>query len=551
VHVQGCKAKIWREKRRWAWPHRACPPQVWQRQAWQRQAWRALFLTVTGIFYAAASRFVGGTIKQPRTLGLALACMMAMPLAGCITEREGNVELPRVAPLPPPSERGSSFETGALREHKRLVASLGGELRAPAIERVANDVLAKLAAASLSDGGPGNYRLTLLNSPSVNAFALPTGHMYVTRGLLALANDTSELAAVLAHEMAHVTANHANSRSERELRSALLSRVASDVLNNTSSSEASQTQSQADLAGFSRAQELEADRIGVRTLAKAGFDPYGAVRFLNSLGRNSASRAPLLTERSGGRQNDFMSTHPTTPERIEAALASARQIAAPGIGQSEQTRYLATLDGLTFGEDPASGVVRGRRYLNPTLKIGFMAPEGFVMEPGVQAVIGVHPSGEQVLRFDRLEANDNTPEQAVASGWIEGVKLDTIESFTANGLAGATATGRGQEWTFRFAAIRSGNSMFRLIFAARNDFIEADRGFRAATTSLRILTTEEASRIASLRVRIVAAQAGDRAESLAARMTGVDRPLERFLILNGLERSQALLPGQSYKIVTD
>lgn len=500
--------------------------------------WRSRFLLT----------LAGGCGHIPSSRALCVL-IIALPLAGCITDRDNAGAPPKIAPLPPPSERGTSLETASAREHKRLVASLGGEMRAPAVERIASDVTARLASAAASEGGPGTYRLTLLNSPSVNAFALPTGDMYVTRGLLALANDTSELAAVLAHEMAHVTANHAGSRQERELRSALVSRVVANILNDTSSSEALQTQSRADLAGFSRAQELEADRIGIRILAKAGFDPYGAVRFLNSLGRNAASRAALVGEQ--GTRPDFLSTHPSTPERISLAMTSARQVSAPGLGDSDRTRYLAALDGLSYGDDPAGGVVRGRRYLNPTLGMTFTAPDGYVMEVGSQAVIGIMPAGNQALRFDRLDAEGGTPEQAISSGWIDGVKIEAIEPMTVNGLTGATAIGRGEDWTFRFVAIRKDNSLYRLIFAARNGFAEADKGFRATMMSVRALTQDEVSRIVPLRVRILTAQPGDTAESMATRMSGVDRPFERFLILNGLERGRALTPGQGYKIVTD
>ncbi len=480
--------------------------------------------------------------------GLTVLLLVA-PLTGCLGLPRSDGP-PAIAPLPPVVQRGGLFEGAAAREHRRLAASFGGEMRAPGVERIAAEVAGRLAPVAGAEGGPTSYRVTLLNSPSVNAFALPTGDLYLTRGLLALANDTSELAAVIAHEMAHVAANHAISRAERELRSALVTRVVAEVLNDPGSSDLIQVASRADLAGFSRAQELEADKIGVRLVAKAGFDPYGAVRFLNALGRHSASRSAFL----GDRQNavaEFLSTHPSTPERIALAMSAAREISAPGMGKADRAAYLAAIDGLAYGEDPSGGVVRGRLYLNTRLSVAFAAPEGYLMEAGPQAVIGLRPSGGEALRFDRLDADGIDPEVALGTGWIDGVILSKPERLTIGGLPAATVTGKGQDWQFRFVAIRHGESLYRLIYAAKERFHEADRGFRASMASFRPMSPDEIARVRPLRLRVMTAQAGDSAEALATRMTGVDRPLERFLILNGLERGQALVPGQGYKIVTE
>ncbi len=136
---------------------------------------------------------------------------MALLLAGCAFD---NSRLPDTAPLPPAAPRLTGLDRAASREHQQLVTALGGEYRNARAEQLLQQVVAKLAPAS--DRPAESYRVTILNSPTVNAFALPTGNVYVTRGLLALANDTSEIAGVLAHEIAHVTARHAVARAEME-----------------------------------------------------------------------------------------------------------------------------------------------------------------------------------------------------------------------------------------------------------------------------------------------------------------------------------------------
>ncbi len=176
--------------------------------------------------------------------------------------------------------------------------------------------------------------MTILNSPAINAFALPTGQLYITRGLIALANDTSELSSVLSHEMAHVIARHAAIREDQARQAAIVSRVVTDIGADPELSALALARSKLTLASFSRAQEFEADGIGVGIAARAGFDPFGAVRFLTSMERNAALRA--TRSRNDPRSLDFLSSHPATPERVQNAQANARQFTSPGAGERDR-----------------------------------------------------------------------------------------------------------------------------------------------------------------------------------------------------------------------
>src|SRR5665213_2588851 len=160
-------------------------------------------------------------------------------------------------------------------EHSRIVAAYGGVFHDTKVEQMLVPVVSRIVASSDRPDIP--YRITILNSPAINAFALPGGYLYVTRGLLALANDSSEVAAVLAHEMGHISANHAAARQalERQVLTVSNTGDASDP-----SSQVALAAGQRTLASFSRQQELEADAIGIRTIGKAGYDPYAAARFL-------------------------------------------------------------------------------------------------------------------------------------------------------------------------------------------------------------------------------------------------------------------------------
>jgi predicted Zn-dependent protease len=474
---------------------------------------------------------------------------MALPallLAACFGDQSSLLP-PLDQPGGEAAPRVASLQRGTDREHLRLLQAFGGEYRAGNVRAVLEEIVARLAKAS--DGQIGNYEITILNSPIVNAFALPTGRLYVTRGLLALANDTSEIASVMAHEIAHVTARHATERAEMELESALVGQVVAQVLNDPTTGAAVQASSKLSLAKFSRQQELLADQISVRNIAKAGYDPYGAGRFLVSLGRNTAFRAGR--EGGGDKKLDILSSHPSTPERVAAVTSAARQIGAPGIGEREAGRWLTAIEGIAFGDDPADGVVRGRRYLNSALRIAFTAPEGFELEAAREMVVGVGGDGAQALRFDSVALKPGqTLESYVASGWIDGVTTGNVESVTIGGLPAAVTTGKGTDWRFRLAAIQAGSRVYRFILAAKGE-TDPERAMRAVLDSFRSLTPAEAQSVRPMQIRLASAAEGETPASLVGRMATHDRPQELFLILNGIERGGRLNPGQRYKIVTE
>lgn len=257
--------------------------------------------------------------------------VVAVALAACQLTGSANLNSQKRGSL----RSGLGSDVGA-REHPRVVATYGGVYGDSKAEIAVAKVVGGLVAAS--EAPDVHYRVTLLNSPAVNAFALPGGYLYVTRGLLALSNDTSELAAVLAHEMAHVSARHAIKRQRQAEEAEFVTKVMSNIGKDQQAIDATVKEKQLQFARFSQEQELEADDVGVRTLAGAGYDPYAAARFLNTMGQ-FARYQQLGGETSSA--PDFLSSHPNTPDRIQRAVRSARQIGAPGIGLNGRADYLA------------------------------------------------------------------------------------------------------------------------------------------------------------------------------------------------------------------
>lgn len=479
-------------------------------------------------------------IERGAALRLAASLVLAGLVSACARGEKAEM-LTASVPVEAPKVIGPAV--AASQEHQRIIDAYGGAYSDPRLEKFVGDIATRLAAAS--DRPDITYRVTILNSPSVNAFALPNGQLYVTRGLLALANDTSEFAAVIAHEMSHVVARHGVQRADQEKQAVLVSRVVSDVLSDPKAGELALAKSKIALASFSRSQELEADRLGVRTLAKAGYDPYGASRFLTALGNQSQ----LAPSASRDQNLDFLSSHPSTPERVSLAVSAARQFGAPGITKSDRDAYLAAIDGLVFGDDPVQGVARGRWFVHPTLGFKFMAPDGFVFDNGAEAVLGVSPDG-RALRLDsvRLDASQSL-EQYLASGWIEGAQIGEIEKLTINDLPAATVLAQGRDWTFRLVAVRLGPDVYRIIYAAKTLGAQVDQEFRKSFESFRRIDAAEARSIKPLRVRIATVQPGENVETLAKRMGGMDHALERFRILNELPPEGEVKAGDKVKIV--
>jgi len=473
--------------------------------------------------------------------------LAALVLTSCSSLEVQGVK-PSPADIPAAAPKTLGVEA-ANAEHRRMVALFGGEYHDARVERYLNDVLVKLANAADRPGEP--YKVTILNSPVVNAFALPPNNLYVTRGLLALANDASEAAAVMAHEIAHITARHAMQRAEQEKRAAVISQAAS-VIQSRQKGEEVEASAKQSFASFSRQQELEADEIGIKNIARAGYDPYGATRFLVSLGRFSSFRAALIGQSSSDKP-DLLATHPSTPERVAQATLVARQIGAPGIGTTDRAAYLSAINGLIFGDDPAEGSIRGRHFIHPRLGFAFIAPEGFVLENSAQAVLGVKAGGSEAVRLDSVHLPASTTlESYIASGWVDGLIESSIATTEVNTMKAATATARAGEWNFLLAVIRfDSNEVYRLIFAVRMLNDDEETTFQTLLRSFRRIAPEEASTVKALHLSIVTAKDGDTAEGLAARMVVPDRPLDYFLLLNGLERGASLQTGENYKIVIE
>ncbi len=470
----------------------------------------------------------------------------ALLLAACGDISRFQTASPAASPAAKPN-RTVAQSPAAEKEHERILSSYGGAYDDPKLEALIGKTVDRLVAAS--DRPDQAYKVTILNSGAVNAFALPTGQLYVTRGLIALACDTSELSSVLSHEMAHVLAKHASIREDQARQAAVVTRVVTEMGSDPDLTALALAKTKLTMASFSRTQEFEADGIGVGISARAHFDPFGAARFLTAMERNAELKAGKISD---PRAQDFLSSHPATPERVANAQNSARQYTSPEGGERDRDTYLAAIDNIVYGEDPSEGFVRGRRFLHPKLGFTFAAPENFTLDNTAQAVIGVREGGTQAMRFDvvRVPA-EQTLGDYLNSGWMDNVDKASTEDLTIGGFPAASAVAHGDQWQFKVYALRFGSDVYRFIFAAKQKSTESDRNARETVNSFRRLTLEEIQAARPLRIKVINAQPGDTVESLSHRMAGLDRPMDRFRILNGLDAHAQIKARDRVKIVVD
>jgi predicted Zn-dependent protease len=437
-------------------------------------------------------------------------------------------------------------EIGA-REHPLVVAKYGGEYNDAEAEKMLALIVGRLI--SVSDDPSRVFKVTILNSPKVNAFALPGGYVYVTRGLLALANDSSEIAAVIAHEMAHVSANHAIMRQEKLTGARVGEEVVTEVLGDSVAARVALAANQLQLADFSREQELQADAVGIRMIGKAGFDPYAAARFLHTMEAYQALKA--------GNANplddvSFLASHPTTPRRVELAKRHARFFGAPGVGDRERDRYLQGIDGLLFGDTADEGYVRGQNFSHSGLGVTFRAVDGSRIDNQAKAVIMTGP-GEAATRFDATIVGPLRSLSAyLKSGWINGLVPESIsEGRSEAGIPYAVADAEADGWLFRIKVFRIGRQVYRFITAVPAASGAPGEISDQITASFRQLTDEEKQALTPLHIRIVTVGKRDELGSLADQMQYGEQNLRMLRLINGLESAGDLQPGDKIKLITD
>ena len=445
------------------------------------------------------------------------------------------------------------------REHPQLVAEFGGAETGPRAAYV-EGVGRRVAAYSGTANAGQAYHFTTLNSAVENAFATPGGYVYITRQLMGIMNDEAELAFVVGHETGHIAARHAQQRKAASRNNSilgvlgvLLGSVVGGGFGNLIAQSA-QYSSKLRTLSFSRNQEYQADVLGIRYLARAGYDPNAGSTMLRQLTINSALESRIQGDANRSTP-EWASTHPLSQNRVTQAAQVARQTGRAGQGLRNRDAFLAQLEGVTVDDDPAQGIIDGRSFTHPDLRLQFMVPAGFLMQNGTTEVSIEGSSGQAQFAGGRFTG---TMDQYIGrvlqelTGGRTQLALSPMQRTTVNGIPAAYVIGR---------ANTSSGAVDVSVFAYQWDrdtayhFVTLTRAgqglspFASMVNSLRRITPAEAASIRPRIIDVVTVRNGDTVQSLAERMAYRDYRLDRFLALNGLTAGSRLVPGQKVKLV--
>ncbi len=437
--------------------------------------------------------------------------------------------------------------------HPQLVAEFGGPMTGPAATYV-EGVGKNIAVQSGLGNARESFTVTFLDSSVNNAFAVPGGYVYVTRQLATLMNNEAELAGVLGHEVGHVAARHSQRRQQRAQRNSILGvlgAVVGAVVGGDVGSLLQQGSRYTQLLTlkFSRDQELEADNLGIEYLNKAGYDPRAMGTVLASLAAQNSLDA-RIQGRGDARPPVWASTHPDPGQRVQRAL----QVAGNPGGVTNRDTFLSRIDGVIYGDNPRQGVIEGREFIHPDLRLKFAAPGGFYMLNGTRAVSINGQSGQAQFTLAPFDGNLDTYVRSVfqkLGGEQQTLSPSEIRRTTVNGIPAAYGTARvnnqsGQVdvvvFAYEFANDRAYH--FMAITKAGGSSV-----FSPMFQSVQRISSQEAGAVIPRRLDLVTAGRGDTVQSLSNRMAYSDAKVERFRVLNGLSSSDRIIAGQKYKIV--
>ncbi len=464
------------------------------------------------------------------------------------------------------STRSASDQKLGDENHPRILQTYGGIYQNAKVTNYVEGIGRQISA--VSEQPNAKWTFTVLDTPTVNAFALPGGYVYVTRGLIALANDEAELAGVIGHEIGHVTAGHSSLRQSRGsiAQGALLGGMLLGAIVGIdpgllrAGAQLGQVAAGGVLANYSRSDEIAADNLGIRYLARSGYDPTAQADFLESMGETAALDARIAGRAYSANQVGFLASHPASGPRTRQAIQAAQRqgLNIPVGSQRNADEFFSVIDGIAYGQSPEQGFVKGNQFLHPKLRFAFTAPSGFKITNAANAVTAAGPNNTRFILDGSRNPSGSLP-QYISGTWAPTIaksyrvgQLGRLEQRRINGLEAASAVLplqiQGNVFDALLVAIRLDGALYRLTGLAPRGSGVLPR-LEAAAESFRRLSSSEARSLRGNSIDVVTVRRGDTVESLARRMKVSAAPLDRFRVLNGLEPGEQLKAGQKVKLI--
>jgi predicted Zn-dependent protease len=450
------------------------------------------------------------------------------------------------------------------KQHQQVLADYG-EYKDPRIQAYVNDIGQKLARSS--HRANLQWRFTVVDSPEVNAFALPGGYVYVTRGIMAYMDSEADLAGVIGHEIGHVTARHGAQRATRA-QTAGLGVLAASVLGavlesrglggaGDLASQLSQTVAAGYIASYSREQELQADKLGAEYLARSNYNPQNMVDVIQVLRSQERFEADMAgTEgRSQRQRSHWLASHPSNDQRLQEATQVAVQFKAGSYSDDNRTRYLQAINGMPFGDSREQGVTRGRNFYHEPLGIALTAPVGWKVQNTSDSVALVNPEGNAGLIMQSLppQAGSNHEEilRKVLKADAGRTERTTINGMAATHFVGTHRNAQGQSQPIEATVVDGpAGRRYLFIYAARdNQALQRSQGqMREAEASFRALTAADRAAAQPWVLRAVPYPRGGFAQ--LARQSPLPANAEQHLrLLNGVYAGGEPQVGQLVKVV--
>jgi predicted Zn-dependent protease len=419
----------------------------------------------------------------------------------------------------------------------------------PALQRYVNDIGQRLARVSHRPGL--DYHFTVVDSPEINAFALPGGYVYITRGILAYLNSEAELAGVLGHEIGHVTARHSVQQLSAATAAgagATLLGIFVPALRNQAGDTLINALGNALLSGYGREHELEADKLGATYLARAGYDPQAMIKVLTVLKNQEVFDADVA--RSEGRQprayHGVFATHPDADTRLHEVVGEAGHPVVAARTNPEE--FLRTIDKMAYGYSDSQGFVRNSAFYHRELGISVKLPPNWRVSNQPDKVTATNPASDAMLEMRSAGPAQGTPIEMLRK--TIGSTRETSEA-PINGLRAAVTTTAVRGLPTRAAVIFLDKNAFLLGAQAKSAaaFQRVLPDINSSITSFHALTDAERSTVRPLALRIINAPRDGRFSELARNSPLGKNAVSHLRLLNALYPGGEPVPGQALKIV--
>jgi len=420
----------------------------------------------------------------------------------------------------------------------------------PELQAYVNDIGQRLAAQSHRPDL--NWTFTLLDSPQVNAFALPGGFTYITRGIMAYMSKESHLAGVIGHEIGHVTARHGAQRAAQQQVAGIGTIGVAILTGSGELAQASQMLGGALMSGYGREQELQSDRLGAEYIAKNNYDVdemIGVISILKNQELFAAERA-----RAEGRQvqsyHSLFSTHPDNDKRLQEVIKAADTFRDVNQSVPDDGRFLRMTDGMTFGESEAQGITRGNRFYHKDLDLFMEFPQGWRIANQPSQIIAISADNTQAVSFRMDSAQQApSPDQYLSSkfqSFRDGQSVQTSIGNAYAGLATLVDESTGQQQNIRVSALYRGDQAFIVTGLGQSSLPNQD--FFNVVRSIRGLNSNEQALATSNKIELITAQRGDTFAKLAS---GIDISYAeaQLRLINDMYPDGEPTPGQQIKIL--